>query len=440
MFILENRIKLMLSYLQHRIEQLFEKAIKDISTMEEKAKVKMVLQSLFQGIVGTFILMLFVLESSLYVIIYSIYISLLFFCVFLIYQNKFTWVRFNLYYVSLVYLFILSILSQGQLLIEYFIIASIIITYADFQVEKAQIKPLIIGLIFFTIAQLINHYGIVHYPLPQNKEILYYVYLSMSVSLILGTIMKLRTEIYKFKDYIERKNGELEKANTELHKTNEELDRFVYSVSHDLRAPITSVMGLVDLCGTDRENIDLYLGLQRKSMNKLDNFIKDILNYARNSRLEVLHVVLDLPAIIKENFENQAYASAAEDMQFEIKVQGTSPLYGDAFRLNIIFANIISNAIRYRNPKANPSFLHFEVDLQPDVTKMTIADNGIGIPAEHLTNIFQMFYRANARVSGSGLGLYIVKEALNKMKGQIEVQSEEGKGTIFAITIPNSQN
>ena len=430
----------MLSLIQRIIEQLFANAIKDIPSMEEKAKAKMALQSLFQGIIGTFLLMLFVLESSLYVAIYSIYITILCFCVFLIYQNKFAWVRFNLHYISLVYLFILSILSQGQLLIEYFIIASIIITYADFQAQKAQIMPLIIGLIFFTLAQIINHYGIVNYPLPENKEILYYVYLSIAILLIGNAMMELRKEIYKFKDYIETKNEELETANTELHKTNEELDRFVYSVSHDLRAPITSVMGLVDLCSTDKENIDLYLGLQRKSMNKLDNFIKDILNYARNSRLEVQHIALDLPAMIQETFENQAYAHAAENIKLEIEVNGTSPLYADAFRLNIILANIISNAIRYHNPKANPSYIHFRVDLHAETAKITISDNGIGIPSQHLPHIFQMFYRANARVSGSGLGLYIVKEALNKMKGQIEVQSEEGKGTVFVITMPNLQN
>lgn len=239
---------------------------------------------------------------------------------------------------------------------------------------------------------------------------------------------------------LEEKYEEVEKANAELQKTNEELDRFVYSVSHDLRAPITSVMGLVDLCSSDKENIDMYLALQRKSMNKLDNFIKDILNYARNSRLEVLHVALDLPTMIQETFENQAYAHAAENIKLAIEVNGTNTLYADAFRLNVVLANIISNAIRYRNQNANPSYIHFQVDLQREIVKITVSDNGVGISTQHLPHIFQMFYRANARVSGSGLGLYIVKEALNKMKGQIEVQSEEGKGTIFVITMPNLQN
>ena len=248
-----------------------------------------------------------------------------------------------------------------------------------------------------------------------------------------------RRQVQEKIDLLEEKYKEVEYANKELHKTNEELDRFVYSVSHDLRAPITSVMGLVDLCTSDRENIDMYLVLQRKSMNKLDNFIKDILHYARNSRLEVVPVPLDLSRIIKECFESQCHAQSAENIDLQVNIVGDVVIYNDDFRFNIILGNIISNAIRYCNPKANPSYIHFRVDLQVDSVKITITDNGLGIPAQHLPHIFKMFYRANAKISGSGLGLYIVKEALTKMQGQIAVESEEGKGTMFTINIPNIQ-
>ena len=146
---------------------------------------------------------------------------------------------------------------------------------------------------------------------------------------------------------------------------------------------------------------------------------------------------LDIEKSIKEVFENQSFTQSAEDLQFAIEIKGDPIVYTDEFRLNIILANLISNAIRYRNPKAKPSYIHFDIEILPKEAKIKISDNGIGIPSEHLSNIFQMFYRANAKISGSGLGLYIVKEALNKMKGSIEVSSEEGKGTVFRIVIPN---
>lgn len=175
-------------------------------------------------------------------------------------------------------------------------------------------------------------------------------------------------------------------------------------------------------------------------MDKLDSFIKDILHYARNSRLEVVPVNLDIEKMIREIFENQSFAQSAENIELKVQIDKKEDFYADEFRLSIILANPISNAIRYRNPKAKPSIIHFEVNICREKVMIRVADNGIGISNEHLPHIFQMFYRANARVSGSGLGLYIVKEALNKMKGQIEVQSEEGKGTIFVITMPNLQN
>lgn len=251
------------------------------------------------------------------------------------------------------------------------------------------------------------------------------------------TVWTHRSQVQEQVQQLEEKYHELEKTNDKLHQTNEELDRFVYSVSHDLRAPITSVMGLVDLCETDKANIDQYLLLQRKSMNKLDNFIKDILHYARNARLDIKPSAVDLVAIIKDCFETQKYAQSAEDFHLEIQVKGNTTIYSDEFRLNIILANIISNAIRYRKPKANSSFIRFEIHLNEKVTKIAISDNGIGIPAKHIPHIFQMFYRANSKSTGSGLGLYIVKEAVNKLKGIIEVNSEEGKGTTFHLTIPN---
>lgn len=236
---------------------------------------------------------------------------------------------------------------------------------------------------------------------------------------------------------LQKQNAELEGMNDELVKTNEELDRFVYSVSHDLRAPITSVMGLLDLCENDEENVKTYLQLQRKSMNKLDAFIKDILHYARNSRLPVTPVTLDFEQNIKEVFEDQCHAQLAKELDFQIKVEGNANVFIDEFRFKIIVANLISNAIRYRKMNIQNSYIHCNISLNEKYAKIEMIDNGIGIPAKYLPNIFQMFYRANSKSTGSGLGLYIVKEALNKMKGSIEVTSEEGIGTTFTVIIPN---
>lgn len=328
-----------------------------------------------------------------------------------------------------------------------FIIGEILAIY-NFKLynDKWLIVQLILPILFSIIAYLTD-FSLFLIPTIGEKErafidpIMYFTVIMSCATIVWfygKHIQKHFTEMEEARSALQEKYEELEKMNNALTKTNEELDKFVYSVSHDLRAPITSVMGLVELCKTDKDNIDMYLTLQDKSLHKLDNFIKDILHYARNSRLEIIPVPLDLASIIKDIFESQSYSESAENMDLQINVIGDSVIYNDDFRLNIIISNIISNAIRYRNTNLK-SFLRFDISLLPTEARIIIADNGIGISQMHLPNIFQMFYRANAKVSGSGLGLYIVKEALNKMKGSIEVSSKEGEGTIFSLVIPNLQ-
>lgn len=237
---------------------------------------------------------------------------------------------------------------------------------------------------------------------------------------------------------LQEKYKELQKAHEELHKTNEELDRFVYSVSHDLRAPITSAMGLIDICEQEHGNdVSSYLNLLKKSMFKLDSFIRDILHYARNSRLDIVPNPLNFEQIIQETYENQAFSNSAEDVRLFTHVKGSEVIFADEFRVGIILSNLISNAIRYRDTNKPVCEIHFHIDLEPSRAIVKISDNGIGIPKQHLQRIFEMFYRANAKISGSGLGLYIVSEAVKKMNGSVRVESEEGVGTTFILTIPN---
>ena len=241
----------------------------------------------------------------------------------------------------------------------------------------------------------------------------------------------------KIQNDLQAKYKELEHVNEDLSKANEELDRFVYSVSHDLRAPITSVMGLLDLCETDAQNLKTYLSLQRKSINKLDNFIKDILHYARNSRMEIKPIKIDFAHSLQEIFEEQCHSQAAQNLDFQVEVLGNSHVYTDDFRFKIIASNLISNAIRYRKENTPSSFIHIQIFLTEKEVKMVFSDNGIGISPKYLPFIFQMFYRANTKSTGSGLGLYIVKEALNKMNGTIKVESVEEEGTTFTVIMPN---
>ena len=211
----------------------------------------------------------------------------------------------------------------------------------------------------------------------------------------------------------------------------------VYSVTHDLRAPITSAIALVDICEAERDNLSFYLSLQKRSLVRLDKFVMDILFYYKNARLEIRPTEIDLHKAVSECYELRE--NAKENLHIEKTVECIiqAPFFNDDLRINILLNNLISNAVRYSNPKAESPFIHTKIQVNKEKIQIKIIDNGVGIAEEHIPKIFNMFYRASKQSIGSGLGLYIVKEIVNKLSGTIEIISRVGIGTTFVITIPN---
>lgn len=231
----------------------------------------------------------------------------------------------------------------------------------------------------------------------------------------------------------------LKRQNEELIKINAELDRFVYSASHDLRAPLMSVKGLLNMIklDPDKTNVDHYLGLIEQSVGKLDNFISDIINYSRNSRMDVMPKEINFHELLQESIDALKFMEGAEQVRSIRKIEVHGAFYSDFSRLLIVFNNIISNAVRYRDPWKKESFLKIDIVANTDKASISFSDNGIGIQQEYVDKVFKMFFRANADSKGSGLGLYIVKGAVEKLAGTIQVQSKIGEGTTFTIEIPN---
>ena len=234
-----------------------------------------------------------------------------------------------------------------------------------------------------------------------------------------------------------RTEGLLKSQNEELTKINAELDRFVYSASHDLRAPLMSVKGLLNMINMDpdKDHVPKYLELIDQSIEKLDHFITDIILYSRNARMEVKLKEIDFEALLGESFESLKYMEGASALEITNEIDAGAPFYSDASRLSIVFNNIIANAVRYRDTR-KASRLHVRVTSHVAGAELQFADNGIGIAGEHLDSIFRMFFRANADSKGSGLGLYIVKGVVEKLGGTIRADSTVGVGTTFTISLP----
>lgn len=234
-------------------------------------------------------------------------------------------------------------------------------------------------------------------------------------------------------------NGEADQAllqqQEELKKANQELDRFVYSISHDLRAPLASIKGLIQVANLENNQTKLtdYLKHIENRVNKLDDFVKEIIDYSRNTSTQVELTEIDFPSIVQEVIENLKFQDYAGQITFCTNYKITRTIHLDKSRLKIVLNNLISNAIKYADKKKAESIVTIDCQTLPHKTVLTISDNGIGIGEEHAPKIFTMFYRATDQAQGSGLGLYIVKEMIEKMHGQISLETDLGKGTSFRI-------
>ena len=263
-----------------------------------------------------------------------------------------------------------------------------------------------------------------------------------NIRAIHDTFGKLKYYEGTLEDITERRVAEekLKQQFEEIRKTNYELDRFVYSVSHDLRAPLSSILGIINVAEMEKVSpvVQEYLEMVRSSVNRLDSFIKDILNYSRNARMDIRFVKINFHELLGETQNNLRLIEGAERLKIHVEVHDEFPFYSDAARMGIVFNNLFSNSIKYQDFQKESSYLNVNIRSTAANVVITLKDNGIGIPGDHLDKIFNMFYRASDVSKGSGLGLYIANESISKLGGTISVQSELGVYTSFEIVLPNT--
>ncbi len=229
----------------------------------------------------------------------------------------------------------------------------------------------------------------------------------------------------------------LKKTNDQLTKLNEDLDRFVYSTSHDLRAPLLSVKGLLELMQTaSPDEQKKYIQLMSKRMDSLDAFITDIANYSRNNRLEITKENVNVAELADDIWESLRYNPEAHGIEFKNEIPNNLVVINDSRRMKVVLANIIGNAIRYHDRHKDKKYIRLYHQVTDSSFSLHIEDNGLGIAPELHEKIFDMFFRGNEKSQGTGLGLFIVKETLDKLSGQINLQSAPSQGTTFSIMFP----
>ncbi len=227
------------------------------------------------------------------------------------------------------------------------------------------------------------------------------------------------------------------KQNERLTKTNEELDKFIYSVSHDLRSPVSSVIGITTLIDlTDNVNeLKEYGQLIHGSMQRMDDFIRNVLDYSKNARIHINTEEVDFQELIKNIITDHSYMRETGKIDVRHNIECSS-LITDRQRLSIIISNLLSNAIKYHDSSKEEQFIEISTSCDETYFMLSIKDNGLGIKEEHQSNLFEMFYTANSKAQGSGIGLYILSDTVKILGGEVSFTSKYGEGTEFIVKLP----
>jgi signal transduction histidine kinase len=215
-----------------------------------------------------------------------------------------------------------------------------------------------------------------------------------------------------------------------------ESESFFYLAAHDLRAPLMSVKGLLNLIKIDPEkkNMEQYFKLLERSVEKMNQSITELISYSMGTKIKIVPEEVNLRTVAEDAVQSLRFIDG-EKIRIELFIEQNLVFISDYRILFGIFNNIISNAIRYRDPDKS-SFLKISATGNNEDIEISFEDNGVGMSPQTKARIFDKFFLANPEQGGTGLGLYMVKNAVEKLDGRILVESKLGTGTTFTIQIP----
>lgn len=250
-----------------------------------------------------------------------------------------------------------------------------------------------------------------------------------SVDLLLASLMGMSMVMWFLED--EREN---------LNRENKELDSFLSSTSHDLRTPIASILGLTYLGKMElqEEKARSFMNMIEERIRKLDLVIGDILSLSRSKKVDLRFEHLDFPKLLDETIADIRFNKGVSAIQLDYQEGPNDTFKSDYNQIKIILNNLMSNAVKYHNLNQPNPYIRVTFKRMRSIVEISIEDNGQGIAKEDISKIFDMFYRASPTTDGTGLGLYIVQEALAKINGIVTVESEPGKGSTFKVVLENA--
>lgn len=234
-------------------------------------------------------------------------------------------------------------------------------------------------------------------------------------------------------------NSLLAVKNEELQRAYNELDKFSYSVTHDMRGPLLSILGAIEAAQhmDDIGEIRKMLLMMNDSVRNLDDFVQSIHDYYNLNRGELEIKEIDFKEMVDEQIKIFNFTYLMSDVRFKTNIIQKEVFRGDSLSIKLILNNLLSNAFKYQRKENQNKQVDLNILVENGLAAIDVIDNGVGIAENYLGDIFNMFFRANTQSVGSGFGLYNVNAAVVKLNGKITVNSELNKGTHFRVTIQN---
>ena len=225
--------------------------------------------------------------------------------------------------------------------------------------------------------------------------------------------------------------------NDNLQVINAGLDKFVFNLTHDLRSPLVALIGLIDLIDeeTDIGQIKAYTLMMKSSLEKQDLFINEMLTFIKSKHSGLVKKECSLKSIIDNVIAQNYHKNGSKEVRFYKELE-MNKINSDSLKLQVILNNLVSNSIKYSDPKKDEQWIKVKAyPLKTDII-IEVEDNGLGIRSGDKERIFDRFYMSGKNKRSSGIGLYLVKDAVTQMNGHIEVTSEPGLYSKFTISIP----
>ena len=233
----------------------------------------------------------------------------------------------------------------------------------------------------------------------------------------------------------------LKNVENQLKERNEQMDLFLYKATHDLKGPLASVKGILDIAlqNCQQSEIDQYIRMALTSTDKLDKALVDLLHVTRLNKADLIVEQVNCKELVEEILFSLQHMPESRQVEFDITVEEPAAFFTDKNTLTTILQNLIVNAIKYKREGVEAHVVSVHLHPHEEGIQLRVSDNGEGIKTEIQGKVFTMFYRGNKKSKGTGLGLYIVKQGLDKLGGILKLKSVYGKGTEFLLYIPSSK-